>query len=137
MQTEVICALISLIGALLSAFISYLVSRTTANKEIEKMRLSWDREDAASADEAFSHMIHAVREYTSSENEYFKYAALNSVDTLQLRESAAVASVLAQLHTSLEHGNRHLAEQLLSASIEAKKNDKRTHVAAKRRYKKP
>ena len=136
MPTEVICALIAFSGAILSAFISFLVSRSTANKEIEKMRLSWDREDTTLADEAFSQMIHAVREYISCENEYFKYGAMNAVDALQLKESDAVNAVLAQLHDALRLGSRPQAEQLLAAVVEAKKNDKRKKVTAKRGRKK-
>lgn len=136
MTTEIICALIAALGAILSALVSFLVSRSTASKEIEKMRLSWDREDTASADEAFSQMIHAVREYTSCENEYFKYGAMNAVDALQLTESDAVSAVLSQLHDALHQGNRHQAELLLADIVEAKKNDKRAKVTAKRSRKK-
>lgn len=137
MMTEVICALIAFLGTILSATISFFVSRTTASKEIEKMRLSWDREDATSTDEAFFKMIQAVRSYTSSENEYLKYDAMNAVNALQIRESAAVCAVLSQLHDALHQGSRHRAELLLTAAVEAKKNDKRAKVAAKSSQKKP
>ena len=102
LSTEIICALISTGGVVVSAFIAYMTAKHTAKKEIKAMKLTWDREDSVSADETFNEMIQAVRTYTSCENEFLKYDALNKVDSVRIKESESINAVLVQLHNALE-----------------------------------
>lgn len=133
LSTEIICALISAASVLLSALVAHLTARHTAKKELDKMILSWDREDTISADTAFSEMIQAVRTYTSCENEFLKYDALNKVDSVRIKESESINAVLVQLHNALEQGNRYLSTQLLNKAVEEKNKEKDKMAAQHRR----
>ena len=63
MNTEIICTIVTAGGVVLSSLISFFVARSTANREIRRMKLTWDREDAVTADKEFSSMSAAVAEY--------------------------------------------------------------------------
>src|SRR5699024_2941080 len=63
LNTEIICTIVTAGGVVLSSLISFFVARSTANREIRRMKLTWDREDAVTADKEFSSMSAAVAEY--------------------------------------------------------------------------
>ncbi len=107
MNTEVICAIISAIGVLLSSLLSFFVSKSTAKSEIKKMQLTWEREDNLSHSSDFAQMIRTVSLYcnlTESEpdivhsQEYAESIAL--VDCLRSTETGDLAQKLDQLRDS-------------------------------------
>ena len=70
--TEVVYALISLAGAVVSSVLAYFISKSSAQREIEKMRIGWEREDSLSSDEEFTEMVIAVTRYISSKEKLTK-----------------------------------------------------------------
>jgi len=75
MTTEVICAIIAAGGAIVSAVIARSVSHSTAKKELERLKLTWDREDVVSSDDDFAEMAFAVARYTQSRRETYDSSA--------------------------------------------------------------
>lgn len=124
MTTEVICALITVGGTLLSSLIAFLVSRTTANKEIEKMKLTWEREDAISTDEDFSEMAAAVAKYIACNNLQNQTDALAKIAAVRLKESEDVCTYLDLLSRAIRAENLTGTNAFLTEAIDEKREAK-------------
>ena len=86
MFTEIICALISFAGAVVSSVLAYHISKHSAQKELEKMRISWEREDSISSDDEFSEMVAAVTRYICSHEKDDEITALERINSLCSKE---------------------------------------------------
>lgn len=84
--TEVVYALISLAGAVVSSVLAYFISKSSAQREIEKMRIGWEREDSLSSDEEFTEMVIAVTRYISSKEKADEIVALEKINSLRSKE---------------------------------------------------
>lgn len=103
MNTEILCAIISAGGVVVASVISWLVSRSTANKEIRKMRMTWAHEKEISCDEGFAEMVSAVSLYINSRNIGDGYRALEMVSKLRAKETGELARKLDILHSKIEN----------------------------------
>lgn len=133
MSTEVVCALITCAGMLLSALISYSVSRATANKEIEKMRLTWEREDAVSYDDEFSEMVSSVARYIHSGLALHQQEAISAISEMQPKEKGKLANLLDGLLVSVQIGNAEMTKTFLSDVIQEKREEKGKQDAPRRK----
>lgn len=125
MSTEVICALIAAGGALLSAVVAWFVSRAAANKEIERLKLTWAREDVITSDEDFAAMCAAVSRYVQTERLRYKDAASALVSSVRSKEDGVLADSLDCLYASLKRGNSFYVDECLTKVIEEKRKAKR------------
>ena len=57
MKTEIVCAIIALVGTAVSGLLSWFVSRSSAVKEVEKLRLTWEHETIVTSDDEFAEMV--------------------------------------------------------------------------------
>ena len=102
MDTEIICTLISSAGVVLSALIAWLVSRSSAKKEIEKMKLEWEREDVVSSDDDFGQLSAAVSRYVmDTETPIIRKDAVAFAASMRARENGTLAELLDALYTAL------------------------------------
>ena len=85
-KTDILCAFISVIGAIISSVLAYFISRFSAQNEIEKMRISWEREDMISSDEEFTEMVVTVTRYINSKEKTDETAALEKINSLRSKE---------------------------------------------------
>lgn len=85
-KTDILCAFISFIGAIISSVLAYFISRFSAQNEIEKMRISWEREDMISSDEEFTEMVVTVTRYINSKEKTDETAALEKINSLRSKE---------------------------------------------------
>ena len=60
MKTEIVCAIIALVGTAISGLLSWFVSRSSAVKEVEKLRLTWEHETIVTSDDEFAEMVSSV-----------------------------------------------------------------------------
>ena len=60
MKTEIVCAIIALVGTAVSGLLSWFVSRSSAVKEVEKLRLTWEHETIVTSDDEFAEMVSSV-----------------------------------------------------------------------------
>lgn len=121
MTTEVICALITVGGTLLSALISYAISRSTANKEIERMKLTWNREDVVSSDDEFAEMSASVAQFVQADRPSNQRTAMSRIAAIRSKESGNLADVLDCLYSAVKSGNVDDSDLLLSEVIDEKR----------------
>lgn len=124
MTTEIICALVTVGGTLLSTLIAFFVSRSTANKEIEKMKLTWEREDVISSDDEFAEMASAVATYVQNGWSGNQCTAMSKIAAIRSKEIGSLALKLDQLYTSVSRGNANSADSLLTEVINEKRQAK-------------
>lgn len=123
-SSEFVCALISFAGVIISALISKNVAKTAANKEIEKMKLSWEREDMVTSEEEFSEMTAAVARYASSFRTFDFRDAMGKLAAVRAKESGALAEALDVLYQIVSRGHRAEIETQLSKVIAVKRSIK-------------
>ena len=137
MSTEVICAMIACFGAIFSALISFFVSRTTANKEIEKMELSWKREDIVSSDDEFAEMASAVARFVADSRSCNRLDAMSKVAAIRSREGGDISVYLDLLFKALNDQNPNRCSVFLSEVIEEKRgNHSETNAPSRNKPKK-
>ena len=124
MKTEILCALIAAAGAILSALIAWFVSRSTANKEIEQLKLTWEREDIVSSDDEFAKMASVVANYIKCDIPGLQREALSSVAAIRSKESGELGSLLDQLYSVIDYGDISLVDQVLTSVINKKREAK-------------
>lgn len=117
MTTEIIVALITTLGVMASALISWRVSASHANKEIKKLQKTWEHEKTVSFDDEFSEMVSAVSLYVSSRNIGDQYRALEKVSAIRAKATGPLADCLDELHHKLENNKFSELEQCLSNAI--------------------
>lgn len=131
MNTEIVCALIAVSGTLASAAISFLVSKSSAEKEIQKMKLEWKRQDIVSSDDDFSDMAVAISRFIQMQTSKTHTDAVAAVIKIRAKESGDIAKSLDALYEAV--GRRgygynpdlNQIDNLLSEILEQKRNSKR------------
>lgn len=118
---EVTCSLISLLGVVISTLVSKSVSKNTTAKEIEKMKLSWDREDLVSSEEDFSKMASSVGKYVSTLHTALKRDALGEIASVRAKENGDLALALDRLYIAVSEGNVHDVNKCLTNVINEKR----------------
>lgn len=124
MSSEMICAFIAVAGTVFSALISYGVSRSTANKELEKMKLTWEREDIVSSEDEFAEMAKAVGAYVQSSHPLHQRVAMELVAAARSKESGALGSLLDALYMHIQSGNIANTDVWLTKVINQKRETK-------------
>lgn len=132
MTSEVICTLITVGGVTFSALISYAISRSTANKEIEKLQLSWEREDIISSDDEFADMTGAVAKYVSHNTSSNQRDAIERVASVRSKEAGTLGRLLDELYIDVKSSNIHNADIHLSQVIDQKREAKSKAKASNR-----
>lgn len=121
MTTELICTLVTAGGTLLSAVIAFFVSRSTANKEIEKMKLSWDHEDTVSSDDDFAEMAALVSKFVCLSTGGWQPDALSKVAEVRSRESGRLGDILDKLYVCIGQEHYRETDALLTEAITEKR----------------
>lgn len=123
MDVRIICSLISFAGIAISGLVSWFVSRSSAAKEIEKMRLSWEREDVVSSDEEFGEMCAAVATSVHYDSFTNRSKAGALVASVRSKEQGTLGNLLDDLYFSLErtHNTTTIDELLSKVIIEKRK----------------
>lgn len=117
MTTEIIVALITSLGVVVSALIAWRVSISQANKEIKKLQKTWEHENSVSFDDEFAEMVSAVSLYANSKNIGDGYRALEKVSAIRAKVTGPLADCLDELHHKLENNQFHGLEKCLSNAI--------------------
>lgn len=131
MNTEIICAIIALIGTLASAVVSFWVSKSSTEKELKKMRMEWKRQDIVSSDEDFSDMAVAVSRFIQIQDGTTHRKAIESVMKIRAKESGSIAESLDSLYLAIGkrgygyNPNLEQIDSLLSEILKQKRNSKR------------
>lgn len=121
MKPEIICALIALSGTLISALISWFVSRSTANKEVEKLKLTWEREDVVSSDDEFAKMASSVASYIQCNNSHYHREAMSSTAAIRSKETGELGVLLDNLYNAIEQNSVFETSRALTEVIKKKR----------------
>ena len=127
MTTEILCALITMAGTVISATIAWFVSRSTTSKEIERMKLSWQREDVVTSDDDFADMASEVGKRISEVKDGYAlqiHDAVAKVVAVRSKESGELALALDELYNALMGGTISKIDSALTAVIDQKRKAK-------------
>ena len=69
MDSEIICAMISVGGVIISAGIAWFTAKQKTAHDLEQMKLSWKHDTAATLDTAYDEMIAAVSAFRLRETD--------------------------------------------------------------------
>jgi len=123
----VICAIITVSGTFASAFVSWFVSRYTTTKELEKLQLTWSREDSVSYEDEFSEMVSAVSKYIHTLNSSDCADAIGKIGAIRAKTSGELASKTDILYVAVfETGScKYLTTQSVKKCLSETINQKR------------
>lgn len=124
MSSEMICALIAAIGVVLSSLFSYAISRYTANKELEKLEMTWEREDIVSSEDEFADMSKAIGAYVQSGYPQCQRVAMELVAAARSKEFGTLGSLLDELYMHIQSGNISNTDTWLTKVINQKRETK-------------
>ena len=124
MTTEVLSGLFSLVGIVSSGVLSFLVARSSASKEIDKLKLTWKREDVVSSEADFSEMVSSVAIYAKTLSIDDMNTATKWVAKIRAQESGALGALLDGLYNQLRGPIAFELENTLSEIIKEKRQRK-------------
>ena len=134
MSTEIVCTIVTTTGMLISAVISWFISRQTANKEIEKLHLTWNREDVISSDEEFAEMVKAVAKYDNHRTELYRIEAIALVGSVRSKEYGELGCNLDALYDPISNNHICRLSEALSKVINQKRKNKGYNFNADDQY---
>ena len=123
LPTEIVCELVAGGGAVLAAIIAYLTARTTTKKELKKMKMQWERNDAQSIKADFEEVASSVSKYIQSGWPSHQRDALQKISKLQMAGSEEMFDALESLRTSILYGPKGSIEQRLNAVIKLNRHE--------------
>ena len=106
------------IGVVIAALISWGVARSTINKEIKKMRITWEHEKEVSSDQEFSKMVWAVSRYIKFQSIDDSNKALKKVAKLRAKTTGPLSTKLDDLYSQIEKKDFPEISACLTAIIE-------------------
>lgn len=125
-SSELICSLISVAGVVASALISRNVSKNTASKEIEQMKLTWEHEEIVSSEDDFGEMTASVARYISNFRNSDQRDALAKITSVRAKETGTLAAALDELYRVVYHQNITEINDRLTKVIDARRDFKRS-----------
>ena len=129
MKTEIICALIAVLGVALSAFVSWFTARFAAKAEIQRLQTVWTHEKEAANEEAFDTMIKSVNRYVKDTSLDAFRDAQDSVILYRSKATGQLARLVDELDPLILRGTPDRAA--VTAKLEQILNCKRGTWALK------
>lgn len=127
-SSAIVSASITFIGTIISANIARKSARETAqeiaNKEIEKMKLSWQREDMVSSDEEFAEMAAVVSKFVAYATGSWADEALEKIASIRSKECGMLGQIMDELYASVRDNQFQKADSLLTKAINEKRRIK-------------
>lgn len=136
---EVASALISGTVAIIGGILSHFSNKRQTKKEIEKMKLEWEREDRVSAQQAeserlreletaYTHMFSCIATFRNMPDPPNKAAAEAAVNDLASKETGKIAHDLEQLLLILDTSDGFEEPPLLSSFLEEIRVERRKQL---------
>ena len=123
-ETIITGAILALISAVISLVISHFSSRAIVKKELEKMKLAWQREDSVTYENEFSEMVNAVSRYIVSCYSSDKQEALGKVGCLRSKRSGSVAFFLDELYQEISENQNDCIKDTLAILVDEERKSK-------------
>lgn len=114
---EVACAIITLIGVLFANIISRRISKSTIEKEIEKLERTWKHDETTTSEQAYREMVDAVSKYVTDSSVTNQNAARTKVALMLSFADGEMVDALKSLYDALKRRPSPDAEAKLMAVI--------------------
>ena len=121
-SSAVVTAFATVISSVISSWIAKRAAESAANKEIEKMKLGWEREDIVSSDEEFAEMAKAVAKVIDYNTFANRQDAIGKVAAIRSKEYGELGEILDQLYAAVKAENDKSANVQLSMAIDKKRS---------------
>lgn len=115
---EIINDLLPSVSVVLSALISYCVSRSKAKSEIKKIKLEFLREDKKLKNDSFANLVRDIKSYCDFKSPTNKENAVCSTATYLSYASPNTVSEVKALLNALSNGNTNEIEKHCTLIIE-------------------
>lgn len=127
-SSAIVSAIISVLGNIITAKIAQRTAektaQQTANREIEKMELTWKREDFVSSDDEFAEMASASARFVHGSSDSAQRDALEKVASVRSKENGEIGRILDDLYAQIRSGNQDAANDSLTKAINEKRSTK-------------
>lgn len=134
-SSTIVSATIAVIGNIVTTKMANKAARKTAletaNREIEKMERTWQREDLVSSDEEFAKMASAVASFVYYGSGHMQVEALQEIASIRSKEGGTLAKILDTLYVYVKDDQHESADATLSKAIEEKRRIKSGTSACK------
>lgn len=127
MKAEIICAIISVGGVLLSTLGSMFVSRIAASKEIKKLKLEFEHNDNATLAAELSDALAAAAKYSSKPITMYRTDAVSKIAAVRVRYGGELGRLLDVLYSNLSDGNCGNIDRTLALLVEEKRKCEADH----------
>ena len=124
---EVAGSIIAAIGVGLSALVSRQIALHTSKTEIQKLKMTWEREDSVLVDADFSDMVELVIQYNIADNLDNQRDALQKISAVKLKSDDELCEILDRLYTLVTGRSSSDINSVLSEAIEQKRKSKSNH----------
>lgn len=127
-SSAIVSALISVIGSIITTAMANKAATKTAkettNNEIERLKLTWDREDIVSSDDEFAEMAASSAKFVQYNSPTLRSEAMAKVAAVRSKESLALGEKLDSLYSAIKRNNQPEADECLTAAINEKRKIK-------------
>lgn len=120
--TQIICALITLVGVIYANLSSRRIAKRTTEKELEKLERTWKHDDAVAYEQAFRDMIEAVTKYILDSSGTKQEIAQTKVVLMLSYATGELAAKVDNLYNSLKRNSPIDAESQLKDAIECRRD---------------
>lgn len=117
MKTEIICAIISTGGVVLSALGSLVAAKFAATKEIKKLKIELEHGDNAALSAKLSDALAAVAKYSGYPCTMHQAAAKSQIAEVRGRYSGETGRLLDELYADIAGGNSHAVDKTLALLV--------------------
>lgn len=117
MNTEIVCAIISVAGVLLSCLTSLIVSKVAASKEIKKLKIELEHSDNAALAEKLSEALALAAKYTNYPCTMYQTAAKSQIAEVRGRYGGEVGRLLDELYTDIARENSRKADSTMALLV--------------------
>lgn len=87
MNSEIICAMISVGGVIVSAGIAWFTAKQKTAHDLKQMKLAWKHDTDKALDTAYAEMIAAVSAFLAQQTDKNYARAIESVSYIRLKET--------------------------------------------------
>lgn len=127
-SSAVVSALITVIGGIITTAMANKAAAKTAKEttssEIEKLQLTWDREDIVSSDDEFADMAATVARFIQYNSVPNRADAMAKVAAVRSKELSSLGEDLDFLYDAIRTNKQTEADQYLTMAINEKRKIK-------------
>ena len=127
-SSAIVSAAITVVGNIVMARITAKSAERTAKdaaaNEIEKMQLTWNREDTVSSDDEFAEMAAVVSKWAVWKTGAWDADAIEKVSSIRAKEIGALGDIMDELYACIDSRMFDRGNELLTKAINERRRIK-------------